>query len=208
MAEISFKRGYQVEPAPVKALATGSKTKDGRTVCVVCEGDRFWVDTAKCGVCNPRCDRLGCGSAGPHLPHEQDEVATMIKIPPPPGKRLEKTCPLCAFVSERYGSTPTFCVACDSPFELPKDPPVHCGICNLKAPYVIGRVLAPMAHHKGLVPDTDGWARNFFPWPDAKAREGAMVWPESIWLCPADAKKVAEFIAHLKQPMRTEYENL
>lgn len=82
---------------------------------------------------------------------------------------------------------------------------VRCAICGEQAPrtpgYDDGRYAV------ALVPNPHGWSRTFFPWNEEKMRQGAVV-AEQTWLCPKDAAEVAKFIAHRRQPMRTEYENL
>lgn len=221
MAEITFKSRYVIEPPESKDLTgLGDVVRGRRSCCGVMEWAEHLPACSKSAstvlekACAAAMDRATQCPAGVSLsPTETDNLNAAFAAvkaaysepnAAPIGRRFEKTCPLCGFVSDRIGSAPTFCVACDSPFEMKKDKPVHCAICNQQAPYVVG--MLPNYLQKGLVPNTAGWGRSFFPWPE-RMSEGLAV-HESQWTCPPCAVEVAKFIAHRRQPMRTEYENL
>lgn len=92
---------------------------------------------------------------------------------------------------------------------LPAEPDKHCAICNGKAPKVPMRSFTRLGF--ALTPDPVGWMRVTFPMSSLKDMlEGAITAAdrECQLICPPCAGEVAKFIAHRRQPMRTEYENL
>lgn len=92
---------------------------------------------------------------------------------------------------------------------LPAEPDKHCAICNGKAPKVPMRSFTRLGF--ALTPDPVGWMRVTFPMSSLKDMlEGALTAAdrECQLICPPCAGEVAKFIAHRRQPMRTEYENL
>lgn len=80
----------------------------------------------------------------------------------------------------------------------------HCAICNVTAPRVLG--FDPRFYRHGqpmLVVSLNGWMKIFYPWPDPP-QEAAM--HEHSNVCPRCGKRVAEYVALLKDPGITEHD--
>jgi hypothetical protein len=89
----------------------------------------------------------------------------------------------------------------------PSGDDVHCAVCNGKAPRKLGYDYTRFERDgaPSLIVCIDGWMKFFYPWNE-KAFPATTTWPEHSNLCAKCGKRVAEYVALLKDPGVTEHD--